>query len=409
MLGAAAGLAVTTLPAMTWGTMSGMEVTLVSALVLGGFYVYLVGDPIPRRRLVGILLLCLACLARPEVLVILALVASHHLWQTRPFAGALRQAAWVLVIAVAVLGPFVLLAYFTTGHPLPTTFYAKSGPGLVRALSEANSGQVRRLLLVHGPNAVWKLGATLLEQLGTAGAVLLACGCAGVMIEWRRQRGAILMLACILASAFAMGLAAPQRLKPENFRYTTQLLSLVVVAGFCGLSVLSRLSMPRLVRLAVPAALVVCTFYQSVAAAPIYARSVKNIQELHVTLAEWMERHLPPESTVAVNDIGALAFFSGRRIVDLEGLVSPAALAYPRQERGISFVRATRPDYIAIFPEWYPDIIARPDLFREVYRVSIDDNFVSAGSVLVVFSTPWTRFPPVPSALTSPRGHRWPA
>jgi hypothetical protein len=105
-----------------------------------------------------------------------------------------------------------------------------------------------------------------------------------------------------------------------------------------------------------------------------------------------MGSNLPPGSTVAVNDVGAIAYFSRLRILDIEGLVTPEALPYrARPGRGLAFVLDTHPDFVAIFPTWYPEVVARSDLFRTVYEVRVDDNVAAGGSVLVVLSTPWTR------------------
>ena len=87
--------------------------------------------------------------------------------------------------------------------------------------------------------------------------------------------------------------------------------------------------------------------------------------------------------------------------------MTPEALAHPRVERGLGFARETRPDYIVVFPFWYPDIARHPELFSEIYRISISGNVVSAGDTMVVYSTPWTRMPPVLAPLPE-RPRRWP-
>jgi hypothetical protein len=144
----------------------------------------------------------------------------------------------------------------------------------------------------------------------------------------------------------------------------------------------------------VAAALIASAGWQAAQAAPVYATSVRNIEQLQVATGKWLRGSLPPGARVAVNDIGAIAFFSRHEVIDLEGLVSPEALAYPRPSRGIGFAEATHPDYIAIFPFWYPDISSRTDLFQEVHRISIQGNVASAGDTIVIYRTPWTREPP---------------
>jgi hypothetical protein len=406
-LAIAAGLLVAAAPAMVWGAVSGMEVGLASALVLGGFLLYLTSDQ-PRRQVAAVFLLSLACLARPETLVPLGIVALHFAARARTPRVLVRSALAIAFVVLVVLGPFVLFDYVTTGRALPTTFYAKSGPGLARAIADGNRDQIARLFLTHGPTAVRQFGATLVDQFGIA-AIVIALGFGAAFLRPLRRRGAWLIAVCVLAGSFAMGLVAPQRLKPENFRYTAQLISLAAVLGVAGLSVIWSRIRQHAVRIGVLVFLVGIACYRSAHSAEIYAFSVKNIQELHITLAEWMRIHLPPGATIAVNDVGALAYFGGHDVIDLEGLVSPEALAYPRAQRGLGFSQATKPDYVAIFPGWYPDISGRPDLFHEIHRVEISDNRVSAGSVLILYSTPWTRFPPVPHPPTGAKRRRWPA
>jgi hypothetical protein len=115
-----------------------------------------------------------------------------------------------------------------------------------------------------------------------------------------------------------------------------------------------------------------------------------------------MGENLPAGSTVAVNDVGAIAYFGHVRVLDIEGLVTPEALPYRgRPGRGLRFVLDTHPDFVAIFPTWYPEVVARADLFRTIHQVSVDDNIAAGGNVLLVLSTPWTRHP-VRTALEPP-------
>jgi hypothetical protein len=402
----AGGLIVGALPAMTWGAVSGMEVPLAVCLTTGAFLAYLTSRAL-GGRLLAFVLFSLAVLSRPETLAILGVVAVHYVATSRGLRGRLMAVALVVAAAVVVLGPVVLFDLWTTGRPLPTTFYAKSGPGLVRAVSAGDHQQLALLFQKHGPTAVWRFGETLVEQLGLLAPVVFL-GMLSACWSPVRQQGGALVLASVVAAAFSMGLVAPQRLKPENFRYTAQFLTLAVTVGISGLACWRPVVRWRSLGAAALAICVAAGVHASVSKAPDYALSVKNINELHVRLAGWMRSHLAPGSRVAVNDVGALAYFGGHEVIDLEGLVSPDSLRVGRAERGIGVTARTRPDYVAIFPSWYPDIAARPDLFREVYRVSIADNLVSAGSVIVVYSTPWTRYPPIRRPPERPR-RRWPA
>ena len=57
---------------------------------------------------------------------------------------------------------------------------------------------------------------------------------------------------------------------------------------------------------------------------------------MQVHLARWVTDHTPPTARLGLNDVGAIAYFSRREIVDVMGLVTPAVLPYRREgEAGV--------------------------------------------------------------------------
>jgi hypothetical protein len=69
------------------------------------------------------------------------------------------------------------------------------------------------------------------------------------------------------------------------------------------------------------------------------------------------------------------------------GLVTPEILPYRRQgEEGvIRFVGEVCPDYVIVFPAWFPRLTARGDLLEPVYRVRLDRVEVSGAPEMVVY------------------------
>jgi hypothetical protein len=53
------------------------------------------------------------------------------------------------------------------------------------------------------------------------------------------------------------------------------------------------------------------------------------------------------------------------------------------------FLAARRPDYLVIFPQWYPDLDQRRDLFTPVFWVAIEDNVTNGAPVMVVYRADW--------------------
>jgi hypothetical protein len=408
----ASGAVTASVPIMVWGAVSGMEVPLAAFLVVAGVYLHLRHrETLSWRATIGTGLLALSVLARPECLVLVAFALGDLCLRllvllvrrdesVRPRMIVLAGA---LAIAGLVIGSWIGFNYATIGRPLPTTFYAKSGSGLMRAIEQRDGAMARRTFEVYGPQALTNFGIILREQLGwavwlvPAGLVYCAVGV--------RRRAAVAFLALVLIGApFVMGLTAPQRLKPSNERYAPHLIALAAILAAAGIAPICRAA-ARDRRLAAATALLPVALVYAVAAQPqigafYFARSVKNIQELHVRLGEWIRWHIPQGSVVATNDVGAIAYFGGHRILDIEGLVSPESLAIRGQGRGLKVVETFRPDYLAIFPHWYPEIAALPDRFRLVHRVMIGDNYISAGGEFLVLQAPWARVPLLPPSAS---------
>ncbi len=51
----------------------------------------------------------------------------------------------------------------------------------------------------------------------------------------------------------------------------------------------------------------------------------------HERAGRWLAAHTPPDAVIATHDVGAIAFYSHRRIVDIAGLVTPEVVPHVRQ------------------------------------------------------------------------------
>jgi len=420
LVGFASGLIAAATPILVWGGVSGMEVPLAACLVLIGIDQHLraqapspdssaasaTGVPASWRASAGVFWLALACLARPECLTILALAITDLAWRWIRRRDNARGLLWAFVATVIVLGPWIAFNYATIGKPLPTTFYAKSGSGILRALEQRDLAMAQRDLLVFGPQALVNFVSILSDQLGVA-AWLIPAGLITCAFTRSRRHAALFLLVLLILAPFAMGLMAPQRLKLSNERYLPQLIVLGAVLAAVGTAPIVRAlqrQRPALVRyaaLAIPVLLLWPIASRTLDGTFWFVRSVKNIQELHVALGEWIHWHIPPGAVVATNDVGAIAYFGRHPILDIEGLVSPEALDFRGTGRGLRVVETFHPDYLVIFPHWYPEIAAQPERFRLVHRAAIPDNYIAAGGEFLVLQSPWARVP-----LLAPGGQR---
>jgi hypothetical protein len=362
-----AGVALVVTGALTWGALSGMEVSLAAALVAGALLAHVRGT-----TLLSVILASLATLARPEASLLLP-----ALFFARPVSGR-RLLIFVVVPAIA-LAPFVAFCLATVGAPLPATAAAKVEGGLVGWLSGVTTPA--RLTFVERP---WTFFEEWLGWLWTTHWLLpLALGPALVAVWWRRGRvlGVPALLLCV--HPLAMALLAPYRGPGfQEGRYSMHLLPLALIC----LAVVLPPSRPGMARFAAVTYLALAA-PTLISAGTRYGWAVQNINAMHVDIGRWVDRELPRSARLAVNDVGAIAYVSRREVIDLMGLVTPAIIPYRRDgEAGIMrYLVETCPDHVVIFPAWFPTLAARSDLLEPRYRVRLERNEVAGADEMVVY------------------------
>jgi hypothetical protein len=92
--------------------------------------------------------------------------------------------------------------------------------------------------------------------------------------------------------------------------------------------------------------------------AKAYREDVGIIETEMVRTAQWVAEHIPYEKRLAVHDIGAMGYFSGRKFIDLAGLINPEVIPIIRdEEQLVNFLNKQDIDYVISFPNWYPTLL----------------------------------------------------
>lgn len=355
-----------------WGALSGMEVTLAALLVTVALLA-LARDRLVLTALTG----ALAALARPEAIVLLPLLALA----SRP---TLKRLAAFAAIVIVVLGPFMVFCWATTGTPIPATASAKVEGGLLGRLIGIR--EPPRLTWIDRPLAFaseWVVWLARTHPLLPLALPLIA-------LAWRRNRALGIVGLVLLVHPFAMGLFAPYRGPGfQEGRYSIHLLPVAILVLCAAWTTVADRFQSRRPAFgpAVRVIYLTIALVTLVPAADRYAWGVQNINAMQVHLGHWVDEHLPRTATLAVNDIGAIAYFSRRPVIDLMGLVTPEIRPYRREgEMGVlRFIAERCPDAVIIFPTWFPQIAAMRDLLIPIYSVRLERNEVSGGPEMVVY------------------------
>ena len=268
------------------------------------------------------------------------------------------------IAALCVLALGAGLAFFYFGGVLPNSWRAKQAEALGGA---GSSG------LLFWPASI----PIFRRHLGVALPWILALGVVGQWPLFRRggRPGRLLALQALgLALAYpTLGVSlAPWYILPVVI---SLLYGLAFAAGAAGRTAASALGEARL---APAAGVLLAAALLAPAVLSIGSRGLRWYRgsgyplhfEGYRTAGLWLRQNSRPEDGIAAMEVGILAYFSQRRVEDLEGLVTPRSIAFvfQRDPAGAFLARPTR--FLVTRPRMLAGTrkITRRRWFRESYQ-----------------------------------------
>lgn len=359
--GAAAGVLTALCGPLLWGATSGMEVGLVAALAIGTLLAFVREQHAGRFRVLPWVATALV-LTRPEglvlaVAVLLGVAATLEQRRRRgldPPARLVVTAARCAVPLVAALTQ--LLAYrLITGSAENSGLLAKSW--FSRPLGSPLEIVDRILATVR--TALELVGGISTTQVAGPGVAVLAClGLASLALDPGPRRIVAAVVGLGLAGVL-LSVATLQTALWHDGRYLQPFLPEVVLLAVLGARAVGRTAADARRGRVVTTGLVGVLLAFALVSAPTWAlrqaQQAAGIRESSVSVAQWLRGNTPPDAVVGVNDVGAAAWFSGRRVVDLVGLTSPGFARPALEGSGAMYEAlahlppAARPGYFSVF------------------------------------------------------------
>ena len=392
-----AGMVVAVNGRMVWAGLSALETCLFAALSLCAIYAHLDDRASGRYRLRTAALFGLAASSRPEGYLLFALAmadfgvqvcksasgqvgesASGQMRRRLPLASCILHLALPGVLFAAIVLPYLVFSWRTGGHLLPNTYHAKA---VVDFSLDFNfvSVAARYLILdnplllpfyVLGIGALFKRARLL--SLWSVGLPLVYALLHAIL--YQHGRYLIPLIPCNAVVAIAGLLEAQRIARRRRWRIET------------GFFLKNRVSVWTIL-------IIAATAWRLPTMANLYAWNVDNINKMHVALGQWAAEHTPPDTVLALNDIGAIAYFSERPVLDLAGLITPEVvplLRSPDRDALLAdFMAERNAGYVIILPNWFPGLAARDDVLEEVHRVTLERNTVVGGETMVVYRADW--------------------
>ncbi|MBN9757877.1 MULTISPECIES: hypothetical protein [unclassified Pseudonocardia] len=348
-----AGLLTALCGPLLWGGASGMEVGLLAALATGTLLSYL--RERPRFRATPVVAALLA-LTRPEGFLLAAAFTAAMAWTLlRPAPGPAARAGrpWgrlaLVAVPVVVFAGQLLLYRVLTGTSQANGVLAKSWlhTGFLRQPLEIADHVQRNVAAILASLS----GLSGQDVLAPLALVLAVLGVA--VLAARRER----VLAVVLGGGLASVVLAVATLTTamwQDLRYLQPFLPLLLLLVVLGAGLVGN----RAARTGLLAVVLLFTLAATPAWALRLGQQASAMREGPVSVAQWIAGNVPPGDADAVNDVGAAAWFGGRRTVDLVGLTTNGMAAPSLNGPGTLYeaLRALpgpeRPQWFAVFDRW---------------------------------------------------------
>jgi hypothetical protein len=326
---------------LTWSAVSGMET------LLHGFIIFVVLTALmsgTRRYLTLGLLAGLSIWVRPDGLTLLGPIL---------FTAFLCESTWssrgeailkTLIGFGALFLPYLLFNLALSGNPMPNTFYAKQAEYEAYWLSKSLTQRVSDYLLpvIASPFLVLIPGVFIWANKSFRAR------------NWGALAGVIWFFGYI--TIYFMRLPAYQ-----HGRYIIPAFPIMYFWGLLGvLEFATSVNMNRRVVFVWQVLAAVLSLAFTFIAARQNAYDVYWIESEMVETAKWVEQNVPPDSVLAVHDIGALGYHVQNPLIDLAGLITPEVVPFIRDETRLAEYLDSGPaEYLIVFPGLYPQLTSQ--------------------------------------------------
>lgn len=379
-----------------WGYLSGMETGLFSTALLAALYYairYMEEQGNKKNKVAWTLAAWGAFLSilRPEGFFLVLMLAG--LLVLREFAEggkkrAIASLPWFLMAAPALAWLAVIYAF--TGQCSPTSMQQKSyfydpsvTPYLLFAFTFQNVKRVLDNVYLRGQSPPFFV-------------IFFFIGLFPLLVKEIKKRLpaeiTLITLWFLLGSLSTMISLTSDK---QHFRYQMPFFNLYLLCGSVG--IIAALASAG-EKLKVWAGGILCFFlFIQVVNLPrwidTYGMNSKNIFDQQIAMGKYIEKNLPKDAIIGLNDAGAIPYFSGRRAFDILGMGTEGQACRYRHGTGSVFEgfenmeKQTLPDYFALYPRWW----FNPDILKErIFDITLTDNTICGDSYKALYKSDWS-------------------
>jgi len=387
-------------PRLQWMAISGMETTLFIALLLGVLYFFYSKKSFPFGITSGLLLW-----TRPDAVILFAVIAAaifyefkiqkHTPTQKDLTTSSVADIVWIkksVFYAFAIAAVYFALNMYLSGSLFPNTFAAK--------LNYYSSS-----IKSNYPQNVFRFltnGHLLIPSVFALISIL------SIIWDMVKRRSSIMLIPFLWSLFLFLAYWKSIPLLYQNGRYLVPLLPCFLLLSLDGLRrtndfclhwfhLFRKPHVSEIIMSLIVGAFVIQFGINTLRTKYEYAEMCRYINNRQVKTALWMRDNLPQNAVIATHDIGAIAFYSNRRIVDMVGLVSPEMINNIGSiDLLMKFLVRNQATHLAVLRDWFEIVNMKPLFQTDPLHPEIMEVFP--------FSPERTHFTPQKAAYLNDRG-----
>jgi tetratricopeptide (TPR) repeat protein len=355
-------------PRLNLINVSGMETSMFIFLVVSSFYAYHKRKMILLGILLGLTLWC-----RPDGFILWIAIAFDYLLQKIYFrknpedsgnssAGqyiSLKEISKAFSVAIIFAAGYFLFNFLLSGRIMPNTYEAKL------AFYKNNS---RSYFLKNG----------VLDYFTSSEFVLIwlpfLIGIFSIMKSFFKREKNILLVYLIFICGFILVYYIELPFAHRFGRYLMPVIPFYILIAVHGTKVVinfisqkisgNKNLIPNLVFILYVISAIGMFTYYNFGLIKNYAIICKYDNDRHVAVGNWLKANTPESAVVATHDIGAIAFYSERKIIDMAGLVTPQLIKHINDnlysEYLNKYLAEHKVDYLVTLKNWFEVVNDKP-------------------------------------------------
>lgn len=336
-----------------WGYFSGMEIGMFGAFLAAVFYYFMTRPGTVKSAIA----LSLLAVIRPEGFALSMLIIFSRI-VNRIISGR-KENLLLYIIPLAAGAVHFILNYIFTGDYMPNTMRAKSNFSLfyfyhtdIVAQGLALFNRFIDIIFNGGAEHYFPKYAFFVFLLGIL---------PGAYAEIKNRNsgpflnGIMLFFAGVLLTVFSSFATV------HNYRYTMPFTVIYSIFFVYGIFVIieamkfKNAGQKKVFFTASASLMILFTVFTLGANAVNFGRDCRDIKAQSISAGLWIKNNIPEDAKIAINDAGAIAFYSEKRVFDLVGLVTNGqAKIFQNGKAGVfEEIEHVRPDYFMVHVGWF--------------------------------------------------------